>query len=102
MLKDDPRYEYVEVDSDPQPAVAHMYSRPILIRGRVVSQITLPVGPGFQRVPQFASAPLQSYLAERFAHIGGRSHHFRALRLENQRKHDYCASLGHWPMSRTS
>lgn len=87
------RYEYVRVRSSRSPSTdARRAAKP--------KHLVLPVRVGF--LAQHSSLPLQSYLRERFAHIGGKDNAARNLRAENQRRHDHCASLGHWQMSRTS
>jgi len=86
---DDP-YEYVRVRPAPSDAAPR----------RKAKGLVLPVG--MRVIQTVATLPLQSYLQERFDHIGGKSNAARALRAENQRRHDLAASLGHWQMSRTS
>jgi hypothetical protein len=100
-LKEDPRYDYLEAESEPQAAaIARMYSRPIEIRKGNGSKIMPPTGRPV--ITDHAALPMQSYLQRRFSHITGSDYRYRLLRAENQRRHDHCASLGHWPMSRTS
>jgi hypothetical protein len=97
MLKEDPRYDYAEMHGTTQ--VSTEISASARRRGKPKG-LVLPVGTKILAVA--ATLPLQSYLQERFSHIGGKSYRFRALRAENQRRHDHAASLGHWQMSRTS
>jgi hypothetical protein len=96
MLKEDPRYDYIE-SRDTSPASA---ARTSLRRRDRPKGLTLPVG--FSAGPAIQALPLQAYLQQRFSQIGGKSRAARALRDENQRRHDRAASLGHWQMSRTS
>jgi hypothetical protein len=101
MLKEDARYDYVEVQSDPRPVVARMYSRPAgRFSPRRHGTITLPTGR--PRILDCAALPMQSYLQERFSHVGSRSHAARLLQAENKRRYDAAAARGNLPRSRSS
>jgi hypothetical protein len=99
MLKEDPQFEYIEIESDPEPAVARMYSRPVAGVERH-HRIEIPSSP--QRQPRFTPAPLQSYLRERYANFSMKGESYRRIRRENQRRHDLAGGKGSWPMNRTS
>jgi hypothetical protein len=92
MLKEeDPRYDFEEVEPETLSQIR---------RRRKTKGPALPVG---SRILQSAASfPLQSYLQERFSHIGRKDRRFVQLRAENQRLHDLAASRGNWQMSRTS
>jgi hypothetical protein len=96
MLKESPRYDFVESDYDPAETLSEIRAR----RRKKPKGLVLPVGT--RMIETAACFPLQSYLQERFSHIGRKDLSARILRAENQRRHDLAASRGGWQMSRTS
>lgn len=86
--------DYVEVD-EPE-TISEFRAR----RRNKAKGLVLPVGT--RVMATVSTLPLQSYLQERFSHIGRQDLSARTLRAENQRRHDLAASRGGWQMSRTS
>lgn len=97
MLKEDPRYDYEEsAEIAPQSWRALRTRR---IRSIRMSS-ALPVG---SRMSQLVSSvPQQTYLRERFPHIGGKNHAAKALQAENQRRFAVAMARGNSRLSRTS
>lgn len=89
LKEEDPRYDFEEAPPETLSQIRRRKKRP-----------SLPVG---SRILQSAASfPLQSYLQERFSHIGRKDQRFVQLRADNQRLHDLAAARGNWQMSRTS
>lgn len=101
MLNESSRYDYVEVRESIPDALAHFARRARKSPRRITTgHLVLPCGS--HMLQTVASFPMQSYLQQRFPHFGGKSVAARALRAENQRRHDIAALRGNWHMTRTS
>jgi len=99
MLREDPRYDFIEVETDFQTQeLPRMYSRPVIGEERFKVP-SLPIGT--QRFTVNTSH-LQSYLRAMYPHTGDRNQRARYLRAENQRRLNLAAARGNLRMSRTS
>lgn len=94
MLKEAPRYDYVEETAEiSEPAWRSL-------RRRKPHVPSLPVG--LRQMQHASSIPLQSYLQARFPHLGSKDYSARTLRAENQRRHDLATARGNWRPARAS
>lgn len=95
MLKENPAYDYVEGDESVQVRSRRNYAHsPRMLATRYDE--------GARRCVGF-HVPTPQYVGTRFGAIGRRHDpKFKALRAENQRRHDLCVARGNVHLSRTS